>query len=117
MSSLALVVYYLTKEAVKPRMHHSNSKEYLDDVDVDCFRHTHSYNHTKYISKLYKIFNQTKDEDLMKKKMRLERAKLIQASNAVSMGYQEVNKDLKRFSFVKKVKNAREKFQLPKRMN
>lgn len=53
----------------------------------------------------------------MKKKMRLERAKLIQASNAVSMEYQEVNKDLKRFSFVKKVKNAREKFQLPKRMN
>lgn len=53
----------------------------------------------------------------MKKKMRLEQAKLLQAGNAVSMGYQEFNKDLKRFSFVKKVKNAREKFQLPKRMN
>lgn len=56
MSSLALVAYYMTKEAVKPRMHHKNFEEYLEDVDVDCFRRTHSFNHTKYISKLYKLF-------------------------------------------------------------
>lgn len=56
MSSLALVAYYMTKEAVKPRMHHSNFKEYLEDVDVECFHRTHSFNHTKYISKIYKLF-------------------------------------------------------------
>lgn len=53
----------------------------------------------------------------MKKKMCLDCTKLIQAGNAVSMAYQDFNKDLERFGFVKKVKNAREKFQLPKRMN
>ena len=55
MSSLASVVYYMAKEAVKPRLHHSDFEEYLEDVDMDCFRHTHSFNHTKYISKLYKL--------------------------------------------------------------
>lgn len=49
--------------------------------------------------------------------MRLEWVKLLQAGNAVSMTCQRFNKDLKRFGFVKKVKNAREKFHLPKRMN
>lgn len=53
----------------------------------------------------------------MKKKVSLNRLKLIQAGNAVSMTYQDFNEDLKRFGFVKKVENAREIFQLPKRMN
>ena len=53
----------------------------------------------------------------MRNKMHLNRLKLIQAGNAVSMTCQRFNEDLKRFGFVKKVKNAREKFQLPKRMN
>lgn len=53
----------------------------------------------------------------MKKKVRLNRLKLIQAGNAVYMTCQRFDKGLKRFGFVKKVKNAREAFQLPKRMN
>ena len=55
MSSFALVAYYMIKEAVKPRLHHSNFKEYLDDVDFDCFRRTHSFEHVKYIHILYKL--------------------------------------------------------------
>jgi aromatic ring hydroxylase len=55
MSSFALVVYYMTKEAVTPRMHHSNFKEYLDDVDIDCFHCTHSFEHVKYIRDLRKL--------------------------------------------------------------
>lgn len=58
MSSLALVIYYMTKEAVNPRMHHSNFKEYLDDVDIDCFRHTHDFKHTKYIKSLHKLIEE-----------------------------------------------------------
>lgn len=55
MSSLALVAYYMAKEAVKPRLQHTNLEEYLDDVDIDCFRHAHSFEHTKYIRNLYKL--------------------------------------------------------------
>lgn len=55
MSSLALVVYYMTKEAVKPRLHHKKFEEYLDDVDMDCFRHTHNFEHMKYIKCLHKL--------------------------------------------------------------
>ena len=55
MKNMKLIVYYMAKEAVKPRMHHSNLKEYLEDVDMDCFRHTHNFNHTKHISMLYKL--------------------------------------------------------------
>lgn len=55
MSSFALVAYYMTKEAVNPRMHHSNFKEFLEDVDMDCFLHTHSFKHMKYIRNLYKL--------------------------------------------------------------
>lgn len=53
----------------------------------------------------------------MKKKTRLNRLKLIQANNAVYMAYQGFNKSLKRSGFIEKVKNEREAFQLPKRMN
>ena len=53
----------------------------------------------------------------MRNKTSLCRLKLIQAGNAVHMTHQRFNEDLKRFGFVEKVKNAREKFQLPKRMN
>jgi hypothetical protein len=56
MRDLTLVAYYMTKEAVNPRMHHSDFKEFLEDVDMNCFRHTHSFSHIKYISKLYKLF-------------------------------------------------------------
>ena len=49
MSSLVLVGYYMLKEAVKPRLHHSDFEEYLEDVDMDCFRHTHNFKHMKYI--------------------------------------------------------------------
>ena len=55
MSSLALVAYYMTKEAVKPRLQHKNFEEYLDDVDIDCFRRTHSFEHMKYIRSLHKL--------------------------------------------------------------
>ena len=53
----------------------------------------------------------------MKKKVSSNRIKLIQAGNAVHMTHQRFNEDLKRFGFVKKVENARETFQLPKRVN
>ena len=63
------------------------------------------------------FLNRVRGTNQMRNKTSLSRLKLIQAGNAVSMVYQDFNKDLKRFGFVKKVKNAREKFQLPKRMN
>jgi hypothetical protein len=53
----------------------------------------------------------------MKKKVSLNRLKLIQAGNTVYTTCQRFDKGLKRFDFVEKVKNAREAFQLPKRMN
>lgn len=46
----------------------------------------------------------------MKKKVSLNRLKLIQAGNTVYTTYQ-------RFGFVKRVESAREALQLPKRMN
>ena len=49
MNSLVLVGYYMVKEVVKPRLHHSDFEEYLEDVDLDCFRHTHNFKHMKYI--------------------------------------------------------------------
>ena len=49
MNSLVLVGYYMVKEAVKPRLHHSDFEEYLEDVDLDCFRHTHNFKHMTYI--------------------------------------------------------------------
>ena len=49
MNSLVLVGYYMVKEAVKPRLHHSDFEEHLEDVDMDCFRHTHNFKHMKYI--------------------------------------------------------------------
>ena len=55
MNNITLMVYYMVKEAVKPRMHHENFEEYLEDVDMDCFRHTHDYKHTKYIARLHKL--------------------------------------------------------------
>lgn len=62
MSSLASVVYYMTKEAVKPRLQHKNLEEYLDDVDIDCFRHTHSFEHMKYIRNVYKLIKDIRKE-------------------------------------------------------
>lgn len=53
----------------------------------------------------------------MLKKSTAHNPKLIEASNAMYTKYQDFSKDLKRLGFVKKVKNVREKFQLPKRMN
>ena len=53
----------------------------------------------------------------MRNKTSLCRLKFIQAGNAVHMTHQRFNEDLKRFGFVKKVENARETFQLPKRVN
>lgn len=55
MSDLAILVKYLVKEAVHPRLHHKDLREYLDDVDRDVFDETHNYNYTKYISKLYDL--------------------------------------------------------------
>ena len=52
----------------------------------------------------------------MKKKVSLNRLKLIQAGNAVYMTYQGFNEDLKGFGFVERVENAKEAFQLPKRV-
>ena len=49
MNSLVLVGYYMVKEAVKPRLHHADFEEYLEDVDMDCFRRTHNFKHMKYI--------------------------------------------------------------------
>ena len=49
MNSLVLVGYYMVKEAVKPRLHHSDFEEYLEDVDMDCFRHTNKFKHMKYV--------------------------------------------------------------------
>lgn len=49
MSSFGYTVYYLAKEIVKPRLHHKNTRELIEDVDVDVFRKTHNYDHTKYI--------------------------------------------------------------------
>ena len=56
MNSLVLVGYYMVKEAVKPRLHHAEFEEYLEDVDMDCFRHTHilSINNIKSTSSLLK---------------------------------------------------------------
>ena len=55
MSDLAILVKHLVKEAVHPRLHHKDLREYLDDVDRDVFDETHNYNYTKYISKLYDL--------------------------------------------------------------
>lgn len=52
----------------------------------------------------------------MKKKAGLDELKLIQAGNAVYTVYQDFSNDLKRFGFAKRVENAKETFQLPKRM-
>lgn len=43
--------------------------------------------------------------------------KLIEASNAIYMTYQDFSKDLERFGFVKKVENAKKAFKLPQRAN
>lgn len=42
--------------------------------------------------------------------------KLIKASNAMDMTYQDFSKDLKKFGFVKKVENAKKAFQSPQRV-
>lgn len=54
MNSLVLVGYYMVKEAVKPRLHHSDFEEYLEDVDSDCFRHTHNFEYMKHIHSISK---------------------------------------------------------------
>ena len=43
--------------------------------------------------------------------------KLIAASNAIFVAYQTFSKDLKKFGFVKKVKQNKKAFQLPKQAN
>lgn len=58
MSSLALVAYYMVKETVKPRLHHKDFQEFLEDVDIDCFRKTHSFEHKKYINKLHTLIEE-----------------------------------------------------------
>ena len=58
MSDLAILVKHLVKEAVHPRLHHKDLREYLDDVDRDVFDETHNYNYTKYISKLYDLLQE-----------------------------------------------------------
>lgn len=62
MGTFALVAYYMTKEAVKPHLQHTNLEEYLDDVDRDCFRHTHSFEYMKYIRNLYKLIKDIRKE-------------------------------------------------------
>ena len=52
----------------------------------------------------------------MRNKTELDELKLIRAGNAVYTTYQTFNEDLKGFSFVKRVENAKETFQLPKRV-
>lgn len=49
MSSFALVVYYMVKETFNPGLHHADFRELIEDVDMDCFRHTHNFDHMKYI--------------------------------------------------------------------
>ena len=65
---------------------------------------------TSFLNRIRRIYQ-------MKKKVSSNRIKLIQAGNAVHMTHQRFNEDLKRFGFVEKVENARETFQLPKRVN
>ena len=52
----------------------------------------------------------------MRNKTGLDELKLIRAGNAVYTVYQDFSNDLKRFGFVERVKNAKETFQLPKRV-
>lgn len=49
MSSFALVVYYMVKEVVNPRLHHANFQEFIDDVESDVAKHTKDFKYMKYI--------------------------------------------------------------------
>ena len=53
----------------------------------------------------------------MRNKTSLNRIKLLRAGNAVYTTYQPFSEDLEDFGFVEKVENAREEFQLPKRVD
>lgn len=55
MSSFGYVVYFLVKEMVQPRLHHKNAVELIGDVEIDVFRKTHNYDHSKYIQGLYEF--------------------------------------------------------------
>ena len=118
MNSLVLVGYYMVKEAVNPRLHHSDFEEYLEDVDLDCFRHTHNFKHMKYIHHLHKLVEEyQKGATNMWKRTSAHNTKLIAASNALhTLLVVDLGK-YRKSGFVKKVQKAKKAFQLPQRVN
>lgn len=64
MSSFMYVVVYLVKEIVKPRLHHKNATELLEDVDHDVFRKTHSFDHIKYIEALNDLLQEARNDGI-----------------------------------------------------
>ena len=58
MSSFALVVYYMVKEVVNPRLHHANFQEFIDDVERDVAKHTKNSKYMKYIKFLNSLSNE-----------------------------------------------------------
>lgn len=114
MNSLVLVGYYMVKEAVKPRLHHADFEEYLEDVDLDCFRHTHNFKHMKYIHHLHKLIEEyQKGVISMWKRTSAHNPKLITASNALHTFMMVDLSKYRKNGFVKKVQKAKKDFQLP----
>lgn len=58
MSSFALVIYYMVKEAVNPRLHHANFQEFIDDVESDISKRTKDFKYIKYIKFLNSLNNE-----------------------------------------------------------
>lgn len=114
MNSLVLVGYYMVKETVKPRLHHSDFEEYLEDVDLDCFRHTHNFKHMKYIHHLHKLVEEYQKGVInMWKRTSAHNPKLITASNALHAFMVFDLRKYRKNGFVRKVEKAKKDFQLP----
>lgn len=58
MSGFALVVYYMVKEVVNPRLHHANFQEFIDDVESDVAKHTKDFKYVRYIKFLNSLNNE-----------------------------------------------------------